>query len=515
MPAHVPDNRWGGGGDISPPPPPSHTIPGDRAGANGDHGAGTVVAAAQGLLGRRRRQAEAEAGRLAEELRRARTENIRQATEITALKAQLSRAQGPGITDLVAETTRLRAERDAVEAEAAARAERAEAELREALSGEQRRFEELSRLVRETEAQSTHARHRLEELRLTVVRTEEEAMLQEAGIYEYRHPLADAVAYKSELATVRDRAKDLAKREGGAVLAATDWQVNGSVTAGRKMVRDFSKLLLRAYNAEADNAVRGMRPHRLESMVDRLEKSRQTIARLGTTMHIRISDPYHLLRVRELELTADYLAKQEEEREQRRELRERQREEERLQKELERERARLEKERRHWASALERLLASGSEDPAAVEELRAKLAEVEESTAAVNAREANARAGYVYVISNIGAFGGDIVKIGMTRRLEPMDRVNELGDASVPFKFDVHALIFSEDAMGLERRLHEEFEDRRVNRVNPRREFFRVRPTEVREALKRVAGQHLLEFREDVEAPEWRASGTGTTVSHP
>ncbi|MFF7965122.1 GIY-YIG nuclease family protein [Streptomyces sp. NPDC007903] len=92
------------------------------------------------------------------------------------------------------------------------------------------------------------------------------------------------------------------------------------------------------------------------------------------------------------------------------------------------------------------------------------------------------------------------------RRLDPMDRVIELGDASVPFRFDVHALIYSDDAVGLERALHQEFEPQRVNRVNARREFFHVTPSQVRDALTRHAGQHLLEFHEQPDAPEWRAS---------
>ncbi|MGP3924341.1 GIY-YIG nuclease family protein [Streptomyces sp. 8N616] len=107
----------------------------------------------------------------------------------------------------------------------------------------------------------------------------------------------------------------------------------------------------------------------------------------------------------------------------------------------------------------------------------------------------------------LGAFGERMFKIGMARRLEPLDRIRELGDASVPFRFDVHALIFSEDAVGLERCLHQEFEDRWVNRVNLRREFFYVTPAEVRMALERFAGEHLLEFHEETDAHEWRASG--------
>ncbi|WP_406208845.1 GIY-YIG nuclease family protein [Kitasatospora sp. NBC_01560] len=117
-------------------------------------------------------------------------------------------------------------------------------------------------------------------------------------------------------------------------------------------------------------------------------------------------------------------------------------------------------------------------------------------------RLANTRAGYVYVISNIGAFGPNIVKIGMTRRLEPMDRVRELGDASVPFRYDVHALFFSDDAVTLESELHKAFADRRVNFANQRREFFFATPSEVRALLAdRVGG--LLEFTEEPAALEY------------
>jgi hypothetical protein len=123
----------------------------------------------------------------------------------------------------------------------------------------------------------------------------------------------------------------------------------------------------------------------------------------------------------------------------------------------------------------------------------------------VEERQANIRAGYVYVISNVGAFGEEVVKIGMTRRLEPMDRVRELGDASVPFRFDVHALFFSHDAVGIENELHRRLTDRRLNKVNLRREFFRTTPAEVRELLHQLAG-NLLDYTDDAEAPEYRQS---------
>jgi hypothetical protein len=329
-------------------------------------------------------------------------------------------------------------------------------------------------------------------------------MPQEAGLYEYLHPLEDAVAYKVRLAELQDRIKSMIRRDR-AVLASTNCTVNGSTRQGAAMVKDFSKLMLRAYNAEADKCVRTVRPHRVYAAIDRLTKVRDTIARLGRTMDIRISADYHAARIEEIRLTADYLGKVEEEKERVRAERERQREEERVRREFEREKARLFKEQSHYQTVLAKLQATPG--AAGMTELEAKLNEIASAIAGIEAREANIRAGYVYVISNLGAFGPDMVKIGMTRRLEPQDRIRELGDASVPFRFDTHAMIFSEDAVGLETRLHAELADRKVNMINTRREFFYTTPAHVRAILERVAGQHLLEYREIPEALEWRASG--------
>jgi Meiotically Up-regulated Gene 113 (MUG113) protein/uncharacterized protein DUF4041 len=347
------------------------------------------------------------------------------------------------------------------------------------------------------------ARAELAAAQSRIVETDEIALLQEVGIYRYRHPLDTAVAYQERLKTTKEAITSLAK--SGAVDAAQGWTVNNSRTEGAKMTRDLSKLMLRAYNAEADNLVRALRPHSLPSAIARLEKARATIAKLGSIVQMRITDEYQRWRVYELELTADYLVKVEEEKERLREERARQREEEKAIRELEAERRRLEKEQSHYEIALEKLRAKG--DEAAIAELEAKLLEIKSAITGIENREANIRAGYVYVISNFGSFGQHIVKIGMTRRLEPMDRVRELGDASVPFRFDVHALVFSHDAVGLESKLHAHFNDRRVNLVNYRREYFYVTPIEVRDALERIGTKHLLEFELVPEAAEWRQSG--------
>lgn len=343
----------------------------------------------------------------------------------------------------------------------------------------------------------------LAELRRNVVLTQEAEILQEVGIYDYRHPLADSIAYKAELSRLQDRIKTLAKQEDGAIRGATQWQVNGSAAQGRKMVKDFSKLMLRAYNAEADNLVRGMKPYKLDSAVDRLNKVVKTIQNLGKTMSIEVTEEYHRLRIRELELAADYQEMLAREKEKEREERELLREQGKVEQEIAREKERLEKERQHYRNAIQTLLDKG--DTEGAERMRAQLDDVEKAIADVDYRAANARAGYVYVISNVGAFGQRMIKVGMTRRLEPRDRIRELSDASVPFNFDIHALFFADDAVGIEAEMHRRLAAQRVNKVNPRREFFYATPADARDLLAELAGE-LLEFEEFPEAVEFHQS---------
>lgn len=343
----------------------------------------------------------------------------------------------------------------------------------------------------------------LVELRAEVVETRERALLQESGIYEYAHPLEDAVAYKQRLEELRLRIKEMCKANGGAVSAAKGWTVNGSEAQGRAMIRDYSKLMLRAFNAEADVLVRGLKAYALPAAIDCLAKVAKTIQRLGKTMSIQVTDEYLRLRIEELQLTADFMQKKAEEKELERQERERLREERKVQQEIERERAKLEKERQHYMNALDALTLKGDID--AAEKLRQQLSEVERAISDVDYRAANVRAGYVYVISNIGSFGESMIKVGMTRRLDPMDRIRELSDASVPFNFDVHALFFSKDAVGIESAMHSRLASKRVNLVNHRREFFRASAVEAKVLLSELAGD-LLTFHDVPDALEFRQS---------
>ncbi len=350
------------------------------------------------------------------------------------------------------------------------------------------------------EFQAEHSR-----LSEEVVALRDEAILQEVGVYDYRHPMESASEYKEALSSLRREIKECVKVDGAVSTSDSTWTVNESKSQGRKMIRDTSKLLLRAYNNEADTLVDKLRPFRLDAAVARLEKSRTAINRLGAQpMEIAITGRYHRLRIRELELTADWLTKKEAEKEEAKAERALMREEAKARREIEAERKRLVKERAQYAALVKKLKADGNIEEA--EEQEAKLAEIDEAFLTVEERAANTKAGHVYVISNIGALGEGVVKIGMTRRLDPLDRVKELGDASVPFGYDIHALVFSSDAVQLERDLHERFGGQRVNLVNLRREFFYVSPDEVRQVLEDHDSAVLTDFVKEPEAVEWHMS---------
>lgn len=185
-------------------------------------------------------------------------------------------------------------------------------------------------------------------------------------------------------------------------------------------------------------------------------------------------------------------------------------EEERAQRDFERAQREAATEQERYERALEKARAEVEKaQGAAIESANAKVRDLESRLAEAQAKSERAksmaeqtRRGYIYVISNIGSFGEQVFKIGMTRRLDPLDRVRELGDASVPFQFDVHAMIYSEDAPTLEKNLHRQFADRSVNLVNMRKEFFELPLNEI-EAFAKAQGS-TIEFSQLAEAREFR-----------
>ena len=366
-------------------------------------------------------------------------------------------------------------------------------------------------------ARKQHTASELEQVQRQLVNLTDALMLQEVGIYQYSHPLENSVEYKSLLDKIDDQTKALIK-SNKAVTAVASWTVNGSEKEGQKMVKEVSKLMLRAYVAEADNCIRSLKPSNRLAMNERLLKTRETIAKLGQSMQIRISDEFHKLKISEIQLTADFLKKKEEEKESEKEIRAQLREEEKVAKEIAAEKAKLEKERQKIATALKQMQEKdGADDEkhlTGIQEMQETLESIDSGLAGLTERAANTKAGHVYVISNVGAFGAGVIKIGMTRRMDPEDRVKELSDASVPFKYGVHALFFSNNAAGLETALHQKFTDQRVNLVNKKREFFFVTPTQVRDALVELDG-HVLEFNEHPDDEEFRQSESERLMSLP
>lgn len=375
--------------------------------------------------------------------------------------------------------------------------------------------EELARVQENLESRNSELKDALEELQQAkdqLIETNEEVLMQSFGLYTPRYSFMNADEYKVHLLEIRAKQKDMIKNKT-AVSGNMNWTVNGNASKGKKMVSDMQKLLLRAFNSECDDVIEHVKYSNIDASEKRITASRDAISKLGTIMEVSIQPKYYRLKIEELHLAFEYAQKKQQEKEEQKEVRARMREEAKLAKEIEEERKKLEKEQQHYQNALQRinaqLEAASDADRAAIEEKKAELVaqldKIDKEFADVDYREANQRAGYVYVISNIGAFGENVYKIGMTRRLDPQDRVDELGDASVPFNFDVHAMIFSNDAPKLEAALHNAFADRKLNFVNQRREFFNVSLDEIKQVIKDNYDKSV-EFVELAPAEQYRES---------
>lgn len=367
-----------------------------------------------------------------------------------------------------------------------------QAELDALESQHRKKYQKMQSEIEKHQGTLNDLEQKIKLAKVDLVETNESVLMQSFGLYQPKYSFADATGYKEALAKVRQRQKDAIKA-GTAATGAANWTVNGSAAQGRKMVSDMQKLLIRAFNCECDDVIDHVKFNNIEAAEKRIESSFSAISKLGSICGVAITGSYRNLKLEELHLAHEYQIEKQKEKDRLKELRAEERERAKLEKEIEAERKKLEKEQKHYSNALRQILqqianADPTELPALEEkkaELEAKAADINTAIQQVDYRAANQKAGYVYIISNVGAFGEGVYKIGMTRRLEPMDRIDELGDASVPFDFDVHALIFSEDAPALEAALHRAFEDRKLNMINTRREFFRVSLDEIKAVVKK------------------------------
>lgn len=369
----------------------------------------------------------------------------------------------------------------------------------------------LKNHLEETEAEVIEVNKKLEQAKSELIETNDEVLLQSFGLYEPKYAFENSEQYMEKLKQIRDVQKRLIKTKDG-VSYYDGWIVNDSKKEGEIMTNKNIQSAFKLFNSECDIVINKVTYRNIDSSVKRIKKSFEQVNKLNEPNRVELKVEYLNSKIDELYLYFEYLQKKQEEKEEQAALREQMREEARVQKEIEKEKKKIEKEKIHFNTELDRLkenIPSENEEKsiweAKIAELEAKIKELQEVEEDVLNKEKNTRAGYVYIISNIGSFGENIYKIGLTRRLDPMERVNELGDASVPFKFDVHATIFSEDAPTLENALHKAFEDRRVNKVNNRKEFFNVTLDEIKEVVEKNFDK-TVEYTKYAEAMEYRQS---------
>lgn len=342
---------------------------------------------------------------------------------------------------------------------------------------------------------------------------EDDLLMESYGLYVPKYDFATSMGYKEKLKNIRTDQKQMIKSKS-AVSYYDNGTVNGSKAKGRKMTNDNIKQILRSFNNECEAAINKVKYNNIHSIEKRIIKSFEQLNKLNSSNRLSISEMYLDLKLSELYLAYEYERKKQDEKEALREQREREREEKALQKEIQSKKKIIDKDIKHYQNLINELKKkmnelTSEEERDSIEQqiidLNVKVNEREEEKKELDYRTAHASAGYVYIISNIGAFGDDVVKIGVTRRIDPLERINELSSASVPFKFDVHALIFSYDAYKLETELHQYFDSYRINKVNNRKEFFKVPISKIEEKLSEY-GELTIDFKANVDAEEYRES---------
>lgn len=327
------------------------------------------------------------------------------------------------------------------------------------------------------------------------------AFLVEVGYYEPRYEFEDLPSYEAELQRIRDKQKAMLREDGtgnnkskASAYATQDLTYNGSSAKGRAAQKKTLKLILRAFNGESDSFIARVNYRNVDAMEKRIRSAFDAINAITQKYDFCELNPRYMeLRLQELQLVYEWEEAKQREKEEQAKIRAQMREEEKAAREAEKAQQQADKEEAKYQELLEKAqqeaVSAGEKDKAKlnskIEELQQRIAEIEEKKRAIS-QAMLTKTGHVYIISNVGSFGENIYKIGMTRRLEPMDRVKELGDASVPFPFDVHAMIRTSDAPSLENALHRHFEMRRLNLENERKEFFRVSIDEIREELDQL-----------------------------
>lgn len=292
---------------------------------------------------------------------------------------------------------------------------------------------------------------------------------------------ANSERFKEEIKIVRQKQTELIK-SGQAILIPDRVHLIADDSYSKKVLAGQTSLMLKSFNLECDNLIGSVKTSNYPAVLERITRTASEAEKSSISLMCGFSKEYVELKLRECELQYQFKKIENLEKIEQAAIKEQMKEEEKVRKEAERAIKEAEREEEALKRALEKTRQEfdkateeqKSKYEALLRNLEERLLEAEEKNKRALSMAQLTKSGHVYIISNIGSFGENVFKIGMTRRLEPLDRVKELGDASVPFEFDVHAMIYSENAPDLEHKLHAEFAERRVNLVNPRKEFFYV-----------------------------------------
>jgi len=368
--------------------------------------------------------------------------------------------------------------------------------------------QDLQNSFEETDLKLSSGKPIYDKLLQTLSKNADQLKYIDVGLLPPTFKFDDRESLKDQIEKCLNQQFKVIKR-GGATSAYSNWEWFGSKSKGTQMVNAYQSLLLKAFNAEFDVIRKQMRHSSYDTAINKLYRLEEQLEKLGETANVAISNEYFNLKLQELDVWHSELEYKEElKREKKKQqalLREQSKQSGGDTEELEDDIYYRKSDLRKAQKLAQQLHgASAADMEMKIAKMQKEIEKLESKFERATSQAQITKAGYIYVISNIGSFGEGIVKIGMTRRLEPMDRVNELGDASVPFKFDVHTLTFVDDAPKVEKTLHRKFNDKRINIENHRKEFFRITPQEVAEAMKELDIECDWYF--DVEAKEFRES---------
>lgn len=371
------------------------------------------------------------------------------------------------------------------------------------------RESDLDNRLKNKQNQLLEAQTSLKNIKQELVHVEDDLEMQEYGIYEPHYNFIHATDYKERLEEVRKQQKDMIKNKKAAI-GNTEWSVDGSKSKGKALTNANIKQILRSFNNETTVLISKVKHSNIENIENRIQKTFNSLNNLYKRENVELTYSYLNLKLDELHIAYEYELKKQEEKDLLREEREREREEKKLQKELDKEKNKFKRENQSINSKIEKikskLTQSANDEKPKLEVEIAKLQEAidknNEEINKINERKEKPGAGYVYIISNVGSFGEDVFKIGVTRRDNPEDRIRELSSASVPFKFNSHLFIFSKNAYDLETELHKRFDDKRINKVNKRKEFFRITIDDVKQIVEENKAQ-VHSFIEHPDADEY------------